>query len=154
MRVTRVLREVVKQAWTPKEMHKLLGSTDDSSVEQLRELYLVRVREIHPDTAGPDAGDIEIHELKDIYDKLIERRIESETSVHGQRQVPWTVEDYRAGRHKSKATLTHYFYSNAFRFWIMIPMMIIMTEMSYDIVTGKYRDSIFGHCLLNRKMRF
>jgi hypothetical protein len=76
MRLTRILREVLKPKWTHAQMHSLLGSTDDSSIEQLRELYLTRVREIHPDTAAVDAPEIEIVELKQIYDDLIERRIE------------------------------------------------------------------------------
>ena len=48
-----------------------------------------------------------------------------------------TIEDYRAGVHRKKVRKLDYFYSNAFRFWIFIPLIIIMTDMSYDIITGK-----------------
>ena len=67
MRFTRVLRDIsktLKPKWTTPEMHTMLGSTDSTTVPELRELYLARVREIHPDTAGDDPVDIEVHELK------------------------------------------------------------------------------------------
>ena len=53
--MSRVMREGVKFKLSPTQMHTILGSTDDSSPEQLRELYLARVREIHPDTRSDDA---------------------------------------------------------------------------------------------------
>jgi len=129
--MSRVLREGVKFKLSPTQMHTILGSTDDSSPEQLRELYLARVREIHPDTRTDDAPEIELDELKQIYDDLLERRCDLEEKG----SATLTIEDYRAGVHRQKVRKIDYFYSNAFRFWIFIPLMIIMTDMSYDIIT-------------------
>ena len=113
-------------------MHRIMGSTDESTVEQLRELYLARVREVHPDTRDEDAPEIEIDEIKEIYDKLLERRVEQEETGY----VDLTIEDYRAGVHHKKPKFHHYFYSNAMRFWIAIPVLTVLTEKSYDIATG------------------
>merc|ERR1712130_595425 len=129
--MSRVLREGVKFKLSSTQMHTILGSTDDSSPEQLRELYLARVREIHPDTRTDDAPEIELDELKQIYDDLLERRCDLEEKG----SATLTIEDYRAGVHRQKVRKIDYFYSNAFRFWIFIPLMIIMTDMSYDIIT-------------------
>lgn len=127
-------------------MHTILGSSAKTSPEELRELYLARVREIHPDTAT-ETPTIALNELRglffqysasiydsdqDIYDKLLEAKIEAD-----EKSPTLTIEDYRAEKHLQKPTMQKFLYSNAFRFIIFIPLFVILTENAWDVATGR-----------------
>ena len=59
----RLLSQGTQRVWTTAEMHTILGSSAKTSPEELRELYLARVREIHPDTAT-ETPTIALNELR------------------------------------------------------------------------------------------
>ena len=59
----RLFSEGTQRVWTTAEMHTILGSSAKTSPEELRELYLARVREIHPDTAT-ETPTIALNELR------------------------------------------------------------------------------------------
>ncbi|CBY19121.1 unnamed protein product [Oikopleura dioica] len=127
----RLLSEGTQRVWTSAEMHTILGSSHKTSPEELRELYLARVREIHPDTAT-ETPTIALNELRDIYDKLLEAKIEAD-----EKSPTLTIEDYRAEKHLQKPTMQKFLYSNAFRFIIFIPLFVILTENAWEVATDR-----------------
>lgn len=62
----RLLSQGTQRVWTTAEMHTILGSSPKTSPEELRELYLARVREIHPDTAT-ETPTIALNELRGLF---------------------------------------------------------------------------------------
>ena len=69
---------------------------------------------------------------QDIYDKLLEAKIEAD-----EKSPTLTIEDYRAEKHLQKPTMQKFLYSNAFRFIIFIPLFVILTENAWDVATGR-----------------
>ena len=73
----------------------------------------------------------------DIYDKLLEAKIEAD-----EKSPTLTIEDYRAEKHLQKPTMQKFLYSNAFRFIIFIPLFVILTENAWDVATGRFPERL------------
>jgi len=128
------------------EMYEALGVKDGVSPADLKTAYINKVKENHPDRVLDDSKEdrMEIDELKQIYEKILEittaeknEMVEKGTGtqkIKSYRGTVWTLEDYRAGRHK-KADHQDLLQGNFIRFVIMCPALLFFIDKSWDFCT-------------------